>query len=73
MKNCLSYVRILDNFIVIKANFLEITATPVLEKIIFNNTSNEEDGISPPAVIAGWIIAVSQSTPLNLEYQYMAD
>jgi len=73
MKKCLSYVRILDNFIVIKANFLEINVTPVLEIIIPNNNSNEEGDISPLLVIAGWIIAVSQSTPLNLEYQYMAD
>ena len=73
MKKCLSYVRILDNFIVIKANFLEINVTPVLEIIIPNNNSNEEGDISPLLVIAGWIIAVSQSTPLNLEYQYLAD
>ena len=74
MKKCLSYVTISDNFIVIKANFLEINVTPVLEIIIptFNNR-NEEGDISPSPVIAGWIIAVSQSTPLSLEYQYIAD
>jgi len=66
-------MRILDNFIVIKANSLEINVTPVLEKNIPNNNSNKEGDISPPSGIAGWIIAVSQNTPLNLEYQYIKD
>jgi len=74
MKECLSYLRISDNFVVIKANFLEINMTPVFEKIIPTNNNNQEGDISPsPALIAGWIIAVSQNIPLSLEYQYIAD
>lgn len=60
MKQCLSYVKISDNFVIIKANFFEINVTPILEKRNPNNYNNEENDISlSPAVVSGWIIAVS--------------